>query len=64
MNVDTPIPILINNDTDIFLLNSYGRGCHSYMDVWNAVINDSLHWKNEEGNEFDTTAVALFVMTV
>ena len=28
------------------------------MDVWNAIINDSVHCKNEEGREFDTTTVA------
>ena len=41
MSVDAPIPIFINNDTDIFLLNTYVRGYH------------------KEGNEFDTTVVAL-----
>ena len=29
------------------------------MDVWNTIINDSVHCKNGEGNEFDTTAVDL-----
>ena len=47
MSVDTPILIFINNHTDIFLLSSYVRGHHAYMDdmdVWNAIINDSaLH---------------------
>ena len=59
MSVDTPIPIFINTNTDIFLLNFYVHGYHIYMDVWNAIINDSVYCKNEEGNEFDTTAVAL-----
>ena len=59
MSVDTPIPIFINNDTDIFPVKSYVCGYHAYMDVWNAFINDSVHCKNEEGNEFDTTSVAL-----
>ena len=60
MVVDTPIPILINNDTDIFLLNSHFYGYHMCMGVWNAIINDSVLCKNEEGNEFNTTVVVLF----
>ena len=59
MSVDTSIPIFVNNDTDFFLLNSYVRGYHAYMDVWNTIINDSVHCKNGEGNEFNTTPVAL-----
>ena len=59
MSVGTPIKIFINSDTDIFLLNFYLRGYHTYMDVCNAINNVSLYCKNEEGNEFDTTAVAL-----
>ena len=60
--------IFINNDTGIFLLNSYVRGNQAYMDVWNAIINDSEHCKNEEHNEFDTMnsirrLLPLFVMT-
>ena len=32
VRVDTPIPISINNDTEIFLLNSYFYGYHTYVD--------------------------------
>lgn len=59
MSVDTPIKIFINSDTDIFLLNFYLRGYHANMDGCNAINNVSLYCKNEEGSEFDTTAVAL-----
>ena len=59
MSVDTPIPIFINNDPDIFMSNSYVHGYHGYINVWNAIINDSVHCKNKEDNEFDTTAVTL-----
>ena len=46
---DTPIQIIINNESSIFLLKSYVRGYHVYKDVWNATINDySLHCKIEE----------------
>ena len=58
LSVGTPT-IFINNNTDIFLLNSYVRGYHAYMNVLNAIISNSVHFKNEEGNEFDITAVAL-----
>ena len=56
---ETPIPIIVNNDTGIFLLPSYVRGYHVYMNIWNATINDFLQWKIEENNEFDPWAVAL-----
>lgn len=59
MSVDTPIKIFINSDTDIFLLNFYLRGYHANMDGCNAINNVSLYCKHEEGNEFDTMAVAL-----
>ena len=59
MSADTPIKIFINSDTDIFLLNFYLRGYHANMDGCNAINNVSLYCKNEEGSEFDTTAVAL-----
>ena len=48
ISIDSSVPIFINNDTDIFLLNSYVRRYHAYMDVWNTIINDSMHSKNEK----------------
>ena len=56
---ETPIPIIVNNDTGIFLLESHVRGYHVYMYIWNATINDYLQCKIEENNEFDPSAVAL-----
>ena len=56
---ETPIPIIVNNDTGIFLLESYVRGYHVYMKIWNATIKDYLQCKIEENNEFDPSAVAL-----
>ena len=41
------------------LLQSYVRGYHVYMNIWNATINDFLQFKIEENNEFDHWAVAL-----
>ena len=57
---EAPIPIIVNTDTGIFLLESYVRGYHVYMNIWNATINDYLQCKIEESNEFDPSAVALF----
>ena len=54
----TPVPIIANNETGIFLLESYVRGYHVYMNIWNATINDYLQSKFEENNEFDPLAVA------
>ena len=59
INEETPIPIIVNNDTVIFLLESYVRGYHVSMNIWNATINDYLQYKIEENNEFDPSAVVL-----
>ena len=56
---EIPIHIIVNNDTGIFLLESYLRGYHVYMNIWNATINSYLQCKIEENNEFDPWAVAL-----
>ena len=56
---ETPIPIIVNNDTGTFLLESYVRSYHVYMNIWNATINDYLQCRTGENNEFDPSAVAL-----
>ena len=56
---ETPIPIIVNNDTGIFLFELCVRGYHVYMNIWNATINDYLQRRIEESNEFDPSAVAL-----
>ena len=61
LSVGTPTSIFINNNTDIFLLNSYVREYRAYMNIWNTTISDSVHFKNEEGSEFNITAVALIL---
>ena len=54
VSVDTPIPISINNGTDFSVKFLFLWVPHLYgWDVRNA-INDFVHCKNEEGNEFDT----------
>lgn len=57
MSRDTLTPIIKNDGTDSFLLNSYVCGYYAY---WNAITIDSVHCKNEKGNQFDTMDVALF----
>ena len=56
---EAPILIIVNNDTGIFQLESYVRGYHVYMNIWNATINDYLQCKIEENNQLDPSAVAL-----
>ena len=56
---ETPIPIIVNNDTGIFLLQSYVRGYQVYMNIWNETINDFLQCKIQEINEFDHWVVSL-----
>lgn len=55
----TPLRVVRNNDTSIFLLQSYACGYHSYVKVWNFTINDSQQCKIKKNKELDPSAVTL-----
>ena len=57
------IPITIKESWVIHImhnLNSYVRGYHVYMNIWNPLIGDNAHvCVKESGNDFDQYAVAI-----
>ena len=57
------IPITIAESWVIHImhhLNSYVRGYHVYMNIWNPLIGDNAHvCVKESGNDFDQYAVAI-----
>ena len=58
------IPIVINNDTGIFMLQSYLFECLICMKAWNAEMNDLLQCKIAKNNEFDSLVVSSFAITI
>lgn len=43
----------------ILVVNSFVRGYHEYMDVWEPIINEEYFLKREPGNKTDENAVAV-----
>ena len=55
-NIDEPLPIVINK-TNSFSSNSYARGYHAYMKIWNPVDGKVLVCTQETNNPHDNYAV-------
>ena len=53
------IPILIDKDLVTCECDSFARGFHVYMDIWNPVIGKILKCKRQPTNEVDKHAVAI-----
>ena len=53
------IPIIIDKDLVTYEYNSFARGLHVYMDIWNPVIGEILKYKREPTNEVDKYVVAI-----
>ena len=53
------IPIIIDKDLVTYEYDSFARGFHVYMDIWNPVIVEILKCKREPTNEVDKHAVAI-----
>ena len=57
---DVEISILIDNNFSALKHNSYDRGYHACIDIWNPLIGDaSLRCKREDDNINDENAVAV-----
>ena len=39
--------------------NSFARGYHAYMNIWNPLVGETLKCKQEPSNEVDKNAVAI-----
>ena len=56
---DMEIPIIIDKDLVTYEYDSFARGFHVYMDIWNLVIGEILKCKREPKNEVYKHAVAI-----
>ena len=57
-NIDEPLPIVIDK-ANSFSFNSYGRGYHAYMKIWNPVDGEVLVCTRETDNPHDNYAVSI-----
>ena len=53
------IPIIIDKNLVTYEYDSFVRGFHVYMDIWNPVIGEILKCDREQTNEVDKHAVAI-----
>ena len=51
-NIDEPLPIVIDK-ANSFSFNSYARGSHAYMKIWNPVDREVLVCKGKTDNPHD-----------
>ena len=59
-NIESEIPLIILKEKK-HVFESFVRGYHEYMDVWDPKIGDKdVHLAPEEDNEHDSFAVAIF----
>ena len=57
-NIDEPLPIVIDK-ANSFSFNSYARGYHAYMKIWNPVDGEVLVYTQETDNSHDNYAVSI-----
>ena len=57
-NIDEPLPIVIDK-ANSFSFNSYARGYHAYMKIWNPVDGEVLVCTRENDNPHDNYAVSI-----
>ena len=57
-NIDEPLPIVIDK-ANSFSFNSYARGYHAYMKIWNPVDGEVLVCTQETDNPHDNYAVSI-----
>ena len=57
-NIDEPLPI-VTDKANSFSFNSYARGYHAYMKIWNPVDGEVLVCTRETDNPHDNYAVSI-----
>ena len=57
-NIDEPLPIVIDK-ANSFSFNSYARGYHAYIKIWNPVDGEVLVCTRETDNPHDNYAVSI-----
>ena len=56
---DVAIPVWVMKDSSTFQCDSFVRGYHVYMNVWEPLVGECLKRKKEPTNKMDKTAVAV-----
>ena len=56
---DVAIPIWVMKDSSTFQCDSFVRGYHIYMNIWEPLVGEWLKNRKEPTNEMDKTAVAV-----
>ena len=53
------IPIYIEKDWIMYEYNSFARGYHAYMNIWNPLVGETMKCRQEPSNEVDKNDVAI-----
>ena len=56
---ETQFPIIIGKNLATYEYDSFARGYHMYMDIWNPLIGMILRCKREPANEMDKHAITI-----
>ena len=56
---DVAIPIWVMKDSSTFQCDSFVRGYHVYMNIWEPLLSECLKSRKEPTNEMDKTAVVV-----
>ena len=56
---DVAIRIWVMKDSSTFQCNSFVRGCHVCMNIWEPLVGECLKSRKEPTNEMDKTAAAV-----
>ena len=56
---DVAIPVWVMEDSSTFQCDSFVRGYHVYVNIWEPLVGECLKSRKEPTNEMDKTAVAV-----
>ena len=56
---DVAMPIWVMKDSSTFQCDSFVRGYHVYISIWEPLVGECLKSRKESSNEMDKTAVAV-----
>ena len=59
---DVAIPIWVMKDSSAFQCDSFVRGYHVYMNIWEPLVGECLESRKEPTNEMDKTTVAVIII--
>ena len=56
---DVAMPIWVMKDSSTFQCDSFVRGYHAYINIWEPLVGECLKSRKESSNEMNKTAVAV-----